>query len=223
MIRKPTFRSLRQSRFLLLLIALVLLLLVSPFLGDSLIHEAYFVLLSALVMLSAVRIASENRVQQIVALVLAVPWLAMSLWGLFQEHTNLTIAASLLFAVFGVYVLGLVLGRIISAPEVDFDIILGAVAAYLLIAIIWTTTYVIIYNFDPQAFALIEGETRPLFHQFLYFSLTTLTTLGYGDITPVHPFAQVWATLEAVVGTLYMALLVARLVGMYHSQKPRAR
>ena len=62
-------------------------------------------------------------------------------------------------------------------------------------------------------------ESRPYFHQFLYFSLTTLTTVGYGDITPVNPFAQVWSTMEAVCGTLYMALLVARLVGLYQSQK----
>ena len=51
--------------------------------------------------------------------------------------------------------------------------------------------------------------------QFLYFSLTTLTTLGYGDITPINPFARIWATLEAVVGTLYVAILVARLVSLY--------
>jgi voltage-gated potassium channel Kch len=70
---------------------------------------------------------------------------------------------------------------------------------------------------------VIPGEARPFFHQFLYFSLTTLTTLGYGDITPLSPFAQIWSTLEAVVGTLYIALLVARLVGMYQSQRSRPR
>ena len=46
--------------------------------------------------------------------------------------------------------------------------------------------------------------------------------MGYGDITPVSPFAQIWATMEAVFGTLYMALLVARLVGLYQSQKAQA-
>jgi len=222
-LRKPTLHGLRRSRFLLLLIALVLLLLASPFLGDSRLHEAYFVVLSALVMLSAVRIASESRGHRIFALALGLPWLALSLWGLIWKNTEPAIGASLLFAALGVYVLGLILGRIISAAEVDFDILLGAVAAYLLIAIIWTTTYDVIHQLDPVAFSLVHGESRPYFHQFLYFSLATLTTVGYGDITPVHPFAQIWATLEAVVGTLYMALLVARLVGIYQSQRSRPR
>ena len=219
MLKRPTLHSLRRSRFLWLLAALVLLLLASPFLGDSRLHEAYFIVLSALVMLSAVRIASERRLQRIFALALAIPWLALSLWGLIWQNADPTIGASLLFSALGLYVLVLILGRIISAAEVDFDILLGAVAAYLLIAIIWTTTYDVIHQLDPSSFSLVHGESRPYFHQFLYFSLSTLTTVGYGDITPLHPFAQIWATLEAVVGTLYMALLVARLVGMYHSQR----
>ncbi len=56
----------------------------------------------------------------------------------------------------------------------------------------------------------------PLFQpDYLYFSLTTMTTLGYGDIAPLKPFARIWSTLEAVTGTLYSALLIARLVGLY--------
>lgn len=223
MIRKPTLHSLRRSRFFLLLAAIVLLLLVSPFLEDSRMHEVYFVVLSALVMLSAVRLTSEGRRERIVALALGVPWLALSLWSLIWEQSEPATGASMLFAVFSVYVLVLILGRVVSAAEVDFDILLGAVAAYLLIAIIWTTTYMVIHELDPRAFSLVHGEARPVFQQLLYFSLTTLTTVGYGDITPLHPFAQIWATLEAVVGTLYMALLVARLVGIYQSQRAGRR
>ncbi len=219
MIRRPTLHSLRRSRFLLLLAALVLLLLASPFLGDSRMHEAYFAVLSALVMLSAARISSDTRGQRTFASALAFLWLAASLWGLFSHQTVATIGASVLFTVFSVYVLGLILVSVLGAAEVDFDILLGAVSAYLLIAIIWTTTYIVIHELEPGSFSLVHGEPRPVFHQFLYFSLATLTTVGYGDITAVHPFAQIWATLEAVVGTLYMALLVAKLVGIYQSQR----
>jgi hypothetical protein len=219
MIRKPTLHSLRRSRFLLLLSALVTLLLVSPFLGDSRMHEAYFIVLSALVMVSAARISSDTWGERIFALALALPWLALSLWALIWEQAEPAIGASVLFAFFSAYVLVLILGRVLSAAEVDFDILLGAVAAYLLIGILWAVTYDVIHDLDPGAFKLIDGESQSYFHQFLYFSLATLTTVGYGDITPVRPFAQIWATLEAVVGTLYMALLVARLVGVYQSQR----
>ncbi len=221
MLRAPTLHSLRRSRYLFLLLALVVLLLVSPFLDNSRSHEVYFVVLFALVMLSAVRIASNQNSHRNVALLLGVPWLLLSLWGLIWQHTEVTIGANLLFVIFNVYVLGIVLGNVVSAADVDFDILLGAASAYLLIGIIWAVSYSIIHQLEPGAFTLISGEPRPFFHQFLYFSLTTLTTLGYGDITPLSPFAQIWSTLEAVVGTLYIALLVARLVGMYQSQRSR--
>ena len=220
MLRAPTLHSLRRSRFFFLLLALVVVLLVSPFLDNSRMHEAYYIILFALVMLSAVRIASNRRGHRIVALALGVPWLVLSLSGLVWHHPEVAIGADLLFVVFNMYVLGIVLGNVISAVDVDFDILMGAAAVYLLIGIIWTVSYVVIHALDPAAFSLIQHEARPLFHQFLYFSLTTLTTLGYGDITPLNPFAQIWATMEAVVGTLYIALLVARLVGMYQSQRP---
>jgi len=223
MLRAPTLYSLRRSRFLFLLLALVALLLVSPFLDNSRAHEAYFVVLFALVMLSAVRIASSQKSHRNVALMLGVPWLALSMWGLVWQHTDLTIGANLLFVIFNSYVLGIVLGNVVSAVDVDFDILLGAASAYLLIGIIWAVSYVVIHQLEPGAFTLIPSEPRPFFHQFLYFSLTTLTTLGYGDISPLSPFAQIWATLEAVFGTLYIALLVARLVGMYQSQRSQRR
>jgi hypothetical protein len=221
MLRAPTLHTLRRSRFLFLLLALVVVLLVSPFLDNSRVHDAYFIVLFALVMLSAVRIASDQRGHRIFALALGVPWLLLSLSGLVWHHAEVAIGANLLFMVFNIYVLGIVLGEVVSAVDVDFDILLGAAAVYLLIGIIWTVSYVVIHAFDPGAFALIPHETRPIFHQFLYFSLMTLTTLGYGDITPLNPFAQIWATMEAVVGTLYIALLVARLVGMYQGRQPR--
>ena len=223
MLRTPTLHSLRRSRFLFLLVALVLLLLVSPLLEDSPLHRAFLVVLFALVAFSAVRIASNRRSHRIVSLALGVPWLVVSLSGLVWPGSIPEVGAYLLFMALNVYALGIVLGAVVGAEEVDFDILLGAASAYLLLAIIWTASYQVIHQLDPEAYSLVHGEARPFFHQFLYFSLVTLTTLGYGDITPLSPFAQIWSTLEAVVGTLYIALLVARLVGMYQSQRSRLR
>ena len=223
MLRAPTLHSLRRSRFLLLLLALVVLLLASTFLDNSMIHEVFLVLLFALVMLSAVRIASDRKSHRIVALTLGVLWLVLGMWGLVSDDIVPRVGAHLVFTGFNVYILGIIMGRVVGAAEVDFDILLGAAAVYLLIGIIWSTSFMVIHILDPEAFRLIHGEVRPYFHQFLYFSFTTLTTVGYGDITPLSPFAQIWSTLEAVVGTLYIALLVARLVGMYQSQRSRPR
>lgn len=207
-----------RLRFLFLLGALLLVMLISPFLDDTLLHRSYMVLLLALVMLAAIQIASERHLQRIVALTIGIPWLALALLALLADMPAIAIYANLLGSLFCLYVLFIVLDHIVQAETVDLNILLGAVSAYLLIALAWTTSYLVIIDLDPGAFLLAHGATLPYFHQFLYFSLTTLTTVGYGDITPVNPFAQIWATMEAVVGTFYMALLVARLVGLYQRQ-----
>lgn len=223
MLRAPTLHSLRRSRFLALLTALVLLFLVSPFLDNSRPHRVYLVLLYAFVMLAAIRIVSNQRNHGMIALALGIPWVVFSLWELFGQPNQGTILPNVLFLVFNAYVLGMVLARVVGADEVDFDTLLGAASVYLLIGMIWTISYQLIHELDPGSFSLIHGEARPYFHQFLYFSLATLTTVGYGDITPLSPFAQVWASMEAVVGTFYLALLVARLVGMYQTRRPPRR
>jgi hypothetical protein len=211
-----------RMRFLFLFLALLLVMLVSPFLDDSLLHRSYMVVLFALVLLAAILIAGGRQHHRIIALMIGVPWLALSLFGLLVDGDAVGIYANLLACSFCLYIIFLVLSHLLEADTVDLNILLGAASVYLLLALAWTTSYLIIMQVDPGAFSLVHGESRPYFHQFLYFSLTTLTTVGYGDITPVNPFAQIWATMEAVCGTLYMALLVARLVGLYQSQKAQA-
>jgi len=92
----------------------------------------------------------------------------------------------------------------------------GAVAAYLLIAIIFALGYLLIDFLIPGAFHFPDNVPRvgdiQLVRTFYYFSISTITTLGYGDITPVHPFAQKLAMMEALIGQLYPATLIARLV-----------
>lgn len=209
-----------RLRFLFLLVALLLVMLVSPFLESTLLHRFYMVVMFSLVLLAAIVIASDGHRHQVAALAIGLPWIALNLLALLWNIPAVAIHANILACLFNVYVLVIVLGHILRAGSVDLNILLGAASAYLLIALAWTTSYLVIFDLDPGAFSLIHGESRPYFHQFLYFSLTTMTTVGYGDITPVNPFAQIWATMEAVVGTLYMALLVARLVGLYQRQIP---
>lgn len=101
----------------------------------------------------------------------------------------------------------------------------GAVAAYLLIALAFTGGYHLIFFLIPEAFtfpnkALYAGHARFEFN-FHYFSIVTITTLGYGDIIPVHPFARTLAMTEALIGQLYPAILLARLISLHvvHSQR----
>ena len=216
----PTLHSLKRARFLALLVTQVTLLLVSPFLDQSRLHQAAHVVLLATVLIGANLAVGKQQRGWIIAFGLGLPWLVLSLISFVWQKTEPSTLANLFFIAFIAYTLGVVLKAVVTAERVDFDILLGAVSVYFLIALIWAFSYKVIHTIDPSSFSSIHDFTDPHFHEFMYFSLTTLTTLGYGDITPVAPFARIWSTLEAVVGTLYIAVLVARLVGMYGSHRP---
>ncbi len=95
----------------------------------------------------------------------------------------------------------------------------GAVAAYLLVAMACAFGYFLIESLIPGAFHFPDNVPRiedlRMMRTFNYFSISTLTTLGYGDVTPVHPFARSLAMLEALIGQLYPATLIARLVTLH--------
>jgi hypothetical protein len=101
--------------------------------------------------------------------------------------------------------------------------IMGALILYLSIALIFANAYRACDLFLAPAFSgLPQGRNAPL-GQLLYFSLTTLTTTGYGDITPLHPFVRSLANLEAVIGQIFPATLLARLVTLHAAEPPGGR
>ena len=112
------------------------------------------------------------------------------------------------------------LTRIMSVhTRVTGELIAGSVAVYLLLGIVFAYLFELVNLISPGSFSFVD---RPVLEDpdFFYFSLVTLTTLGYGDITPLAPIARGLATLEALIGPLYLTVLVARLVGMRISIGP---
>jgi hypothetical protein len=107
--------------------------------------------------------------------------------------------------------LAVVLGRTLRAGPVTARRLHGGVAAYLLLGLIWANLYQLVALLRPGAFSGIGARDSS---GFMYYSFVTLTTMGYGDVLPVHPVARSLATLEAVTGSLYLAILVSRLVSL---------
>jgi len=99
----------------------------------------------------------------------------------------------------------------------------GAIVLYLNLAVIFAAAYGLIWELIPDAFANIAAPTvdPQEVANMLYFSLTTLTTTGYGDIVPIEPFARSLANLESVIGPLFLAITVARLVSMELADRRR--
>ncbi len=104
--------------------------------------------------------------------------------------------------------------RVLLKGKVDGNKIVGAVAVYLLLGLIWATLYLIVLEFSPTAFNGMEQlNWEDNFSIATYFSYVTLTTLGYGDISPAEPLSRVLVYLEAIVGVFYMAVVIASLIG----------
>ena len=110
--------------------------------------------------------------------------------------------------------------QILFAGSVDGNKVVGSIALFLLLGLQWALVYLLILGFSANAFSGVEqAPWGQNFSQMVYFSFVTLTTLGYGDISPNTPFAQVVVYLEAIAGVFYMAIVVASLVSAGLAQK----
>ncbi len=127
--------------------------------------------------------------------------------------TELLSLISYVFGFFFVFSTIMAIGFRISHEErVNGDVIRGGICVYFLLGILWFLMYQIIVFFAPTAFSMPEEFTTS---SLFYFSFTTLTTLGYGDITPTNSFAMALTNAEALVGQIYPAIVIAKLVSLY--------
>jgi hypothetical protein len=208
-------RFVERHRFAPLLASLLILILASPVFEMKGIGQLPHVLLTSLVLMAAVIVNAQRRVALVVALGLSAAWVILSAWNLVAFAAARMIAANLLFITLLGSTLVVVFRRVLAAERVDADVVCGGVAVYLMIGLIWAASYVVMEAGAPGSFTSLGTGTTKVWNQLLYFSLTTLTTLGYGDVHPSTPVAGVWSTLEAVTGVLYLAVFMARLVSLY--------
>jgi len=105
--------------------------------------------------------------------------------------------------------------QVLFTGMIDGNKIIGSICIYLLLGLIWTTLYLLVLEVSPDAFnGLAHASWYQNFPVVTYYSFVTLTTLGYGDISPLAPLARFLVFMEAVVGVFYMAILVASLIGV---------
>jgi ion channel len=167
-----------------------------------LLDVGFTLLLLAGVAALSVKPAARAALFAVVAVATAVRWAAFS--------PEATAAAGLVSVVAMTLV---VLAKTFRAGPVNVHRIQGAVAAYLLFGLAWALAYEIVDLLGGGAFAGPVSAEPGRYH-FIYFSFVTLTTVGYGDLTPVHPVARSLAVAEALIGQLYPAILLARLVSL---------
>jgi hypothetical protein len=221
---KPVLKRLRFRRFstVQLLIALAVLLTSAPFVEE--LEGGYLILsiLFSLVLLAGVFAVANRKRSLAIALVLAVPALTARWINHFRPdlvHPAVFLVCALLLLAF---VIGHLLHFVLHAPVVTVEVLCASIAAYLMLGVMWTIAYWLVDQLTPGgAFSFNTGRGAQSMNGFtgFYFSFITLSTVGYGDITPVSRFARWLAAMEAMTGLLYVAVLIARLVSLYSSSK----
>lgn len=218
-----------SRRFLVLLIALVLLLVIQPMARGYSARSPIFFALSTLALVAAILSLCQGRWPTWLALVLGIPALlgrtvAYVLSGNGDQLALLTDhCVEILFLGF---VAVMILRSILSQEQITMDSIFGAICAYLLLGIVWGAAYSVLEVSHPGSFdttpamadALKSPHTRA--PALVYYSFVTMTTVGYGDITPVSIPARTLSWLQAMTGQFYIAVLVAFLVGIHVSRRP---
>lgn len=174
--------------------------------------------------LSAVYAVSDSRRSTMVSLWLAIPTVIVDACYVGLPWLGMEVAAWLLNIVFLGYAVVVLLKHLFTTRRVTLNTIAASLCVYLLLAVLWAVLYSAVEALVPGSFAynladgdptdsIHFGDSRSLFA--VYFSLVTMTTLGYGDVVPRTAPAQALATTQAVVGQLYLTVLVARLVGLH--------
>ncbi len=215
-------------RYINLLIGLLAYLAAAP-IAVQYLPQAGFVLVDlalVLVLVAGARSLMGFKWMFRIGVTLAVFWVTLEVVYLFSRVELLIVFVLLVALVFVALVGFIALRDVLYGGEVDQNRLMGAMCVYLLIGLAWAFVFTLIHVVTPTSFEGIAGPTTEAHAkaiQFLYYSFVTLTTLGYGEITPASPIAQTLAYMEAVSGQFYLTILVAALVGMLLSRRQSSK
>ncbi len=205
-----------QDRFVHLLVVLLSLFLLYPFFQDtetSVPIVPLVFLISIILILRALRL-HKTRFKIYIAIA-AIAYLAdicFALERIVYLKELFSLITAFIYAIFLVMAIIAITRKLFSVRKVSTDTIIGGICVYILLGFLWALFYYLIYCFDKGAFSLQAQSASP---NFFYFSFITLTTTGYGDIFPLDKVAMALSSLEAIAGQMYLAVLIARLVGLH--------
>ena len=214
-----------HRKFLSLLVTILLYLgfipIISRFVRFKFLLDIFF----SAVLLSAIFAVSEKKHQTIIALALGIPMLVMIWVDKFVVTDRLLIGAQLTGAVFFGYTICRLLTFVFTESRVTRNVIYAAIIVYLLMGLFWADLYFLLNHLQPGTLDISGVQTDNPGLVVVYFSYVTLTTLGYGDMSPLTDMGYSLAILEAIIGQLYLTVLVARLVGLHiaHSSSGRPK
>jgi len=165
-------------------------------------------------------ITSDNRAHIMWFIGIAAIWLAMAVIYAFDPTNFWKIQiSSFTLVVFHAMILWVMLRYIFTSRSVTVDVLYASAAVYFLLSFLFVPIYGMLETASPGSFVDTTLAAPVRWQQFAYYSLITLSTAGYGDILPVSMWARMLASIEAAIGVLYVAILMARLVSLYEARR----
>ena len=218
-----TGQPLHKGRFFYLLVMIMAMLVIAPLVNEFFHIRLLIDLFWTAIFILAVYAVSHKKHHLVIGVLLALPMLA-SIWSRYVlKHTGLHVLGNLCGAAFFIFIMVQVLIFIFNQERVSKDLIVGAATVYMLMALAWAFIIAIVETLHPGSYAIAQGGGDRVTMHLVYYSFVTITTLGYGDITPTTHLARSLCIIEAVIGQLYLVVSVAWLVGMHVSQRMREK
>jgi hypothetical protein len=219
--KRAEIRAKRQLHpYAVLLFSELGLILIYPFLASTSVGDEVFRLLAVIVFLTSLYAVKGRGRITIIALLLGAPAIILRLTNIAEHREVVRLPDELSGLAFLTFITCVMVWTIVSNPSVTADTLAGAVSAYFLVGITFGLAYLLIESVLPGSF---KDTIQPGKHftpaDFTFFSFVTLTTVGYGDIVPWGAHARALAIVESVLGIMYPAVLVSRLVGLHGSRR----
>lgn len=208
--------NITAHRFTYLLITLVVMIAVAPLLNEFTYLRITFDLALSMILIAGLFVVSQHKILPWFAALLAIPML-VSIWLRYFDQVWPVI--DLVGKVSGIFYFATIAAAIITfvfcTHRVTWELISAALVGYLLLGTMWGFCYAVIELIQSGSFQITQCAAGCKDAGFFYYSFITLTTVGYGDITPLTGISRSFSMLEGIVGQCYMAVLVARLVGLH--------
>jgi hypothetical protein len=221
-----------RGKFGYLLLALIVFLTTAPVIAESHARKLVLAGLGSGLLIAGLYAARPGKQSLVVGLVVAAVEIGIGRMGDIHASRLLVLAQALLWLLAMTYVAFEILEKVLGSVEVTLETMQAALCVYLLIGLIWAFGYVLLQIAAPTSFQAQHGppvvwsdapSRRLGFLRVVIFSFSTLTGTGYGDIAPAGAFAEMAACLEAMTGQVYLAVVIARLVGIQVGPPPPVR
>ena len=215
------WKNITSAKNFYLLIALLSYFLFSPFIINNHTIDFAFTLLLCLAILITVNIVSRNKLTHNASWFFA--YMTLLCYFTIIAFGPMRLLFIIYFILVTLFFLSMTIAVIFTVAKehvITLNTLLGSICGYLMMGLTWTYVYLTIAHINPQAFSYhLEGTMRDSIQHFIYYSYTTLTTLGYGDIVAKTDLARSISWLEAATGQIYLAVWISQLVALHIAQR----